>query len=111
MKSNLTLSLLPLCALASAQIHPPVAKRQPVTDTYHGTSVTDPYRWLENQTSPETRKWIAAENRYSDALLKNQPSRPYLKRRLAQMIKIEHVDTPVQRGNRFFFSKQRPKDE
>jgi prolyl oligopeptidase len=96
---------------AAAQLRPPVTKRIPVTDTIHGVQITDPYRWLENQTSPETRKWIDAQNRYSDAVLKNQPSRPYLKRKLSQMLKIEHVGAPSQRNDRFFFSRQRPQDE
>src|SRR5258708_1437053 len=104
----LVLSLL-ISAIGASQVRPPVAPRRPITDTYHGVQVTDPYRWLENQSSPETRKWIDGENRYTDALLKTQPSRAYLKRRMTQMLKIEHVDTPAQRGNRFFYSKQRPK--
>jgi prolyl oligopeptidase len=92
-------------------VNQPVTKRKPVTKVMHGVKVTDPYRWLEDQNSPETRKWIAAQNKYSDALLKNQPSRPYLKRKLTQMLKIESVSPPAQRNGRFFFTRQRPQDE
>ncbi|MFI5387511.1 MAG: prolyl oligopeptidase family protein [Fimbriimonadales bacterium] len=111
MKSFLILASLCVAGTCAAQLRPPVAARGTTKDTYHGVEVSDPYRWLENQTSPETRKWIDGQNRYSDALLKNQPSRPYLKRKLTQMIKIEHVEEPAQRNNRFFFSKQRAQDE
>ena len=76
----LVIAALLLPALSFAQISQPSSKRKPVTDVMHGVKITDPYRWLEDQNSPETRKWIAAQNKYSDALLKNQASRPYLKR-------------------------------
>src|SRR5579862_6172793 len=108
---SLTLFLLAFSGLGSAQIKPPEAKRIPVIDTYHGVKVEDPYRWLENQKSPETRKWIDGENRFTDAILKSQPSRPYLKRKLTQMEKIESVSPPIERGGRFFYSKKRPRDE
>lgn len=111
MRTHACLVVCLLASCATAQVRPPIARRSPVTDVYHGVKVTDAYRWLENQKSPETRKWIDAENRYSDALLKNQSSRPYIKRRLTQMLKIEHVGVPVQRGDRFFYWRQRPQDE
>lgn len=104
-------ALASLAVTAGAQVQVPVTKQIPVVDSYHGVKITDHFRWLESQTSPETRKWINAQNRYSDALLKNQPSRAYIKRRLAKMLKIEHVDTPQQRNGRFFYAKQRPTDE
>jgi len=111
MMTSILLLFLSAAAMGAAQIHPPVAKRVPVTDVYHGVKVTDYYRWLENQNSPETRKWIAGQNKYTNAILDTQPSRPYLKRRLQQMLDVEHIDIPDQRGNRFFYSRQRPKDQ
>src|SRR5690348_4393665 len=104
---------LTVCFLSAASVSgqngPPATKRIPVTETIHGVKITDPYRWLENQTSPETRKWIAAQNRYSDGLLKKQPSRGHIKKRLTQMLKIESTGVPFLRGSRMFYSKQRPR--
>ena len=69
-----TLAAWMLCQAASnaADAGAPVASRQAITDTYHGVSVPDPYRWLENPKSAEVRKWVAAEDartrQYLDAL-------------------------------------------
>src|SRR5579862_9458242 len=111
MRTSLIFLSLCVAAVCQSQIHPPVAERVPVTDTFRRVLFRSDYRWLENQTSPETRKWIAGQNRYTDALLLHQPSLPYLKRKLKHMLKIEHIDAPEQRGGRFFYSKQRPQDE
>src|ERR1700759_4621387 len=54
---------------------PPVARVDNVTENVHGTMVTDPYRWLEDQNSPETRAWIAAENKCTDAVLDKLPAK------------------------------------
>lgn len=111
MRKNGLLVALLIFATAPGQTAAPVTKRTLVADVYHGVKVTDPYRWLEDQKSPATRKWIDAQNKYSDALLRRQPSRGYLNRRLKQMLKIERVGIPDQRNGRFFYTRQRPQDE
>ena len=56
-----------LCVVA--QNKPPASAVHPVTENLHGTAVTDPYRWLEDQESPETRAWIDAQMKYTRAAL------------------------------------------
>ncbi|HSE43561.1 MAG TPA: S9 family peptidase, partial [Acidobacteriota bacterium] len=53
------------------KIQYPSARTVDVVDDYHGTKVSDPYRWLENPDSPETREWIAAENKITFQFLES----------------------------------------
>ena len=49
---------------------PPKTTVTEVKETVQGTEIVDPYRWLEDQNSPETRAWIDAQNAYTDILSK-----------------------------------------
>ena len=53
----------------------PPARKGDVVDDYHGTKVADPYRWLEDVDSPDTRAWVEAENRVTFAYLEQIPER------------------------------------
>ena len=55
---------------------PPVAAVKTVVDDYHGVKVEDPYQWLEDAKSPETRAWIDAENEYTQKYLSQVKIRP-----------------------------------
>ncbi|HEV3221099.1 MAG TPA: prolyl oligopeptidase family serine peptidase [Candidatus Acidoferrales bacterium] len=90
---------------------PPVTRTDNVVDTYFGTKVTDPFRWLEDQNSPETRAWIARENAYTDSILKKLPGRDVVSARLAQMLKVDSTGLPIERGGRYFFSKRRADED
>jgi len=83
---------------------PPATRTDNVTETLHGVEVTDPYRWLEDQESPETRGWIATQNAYTDSVLSDLPGVASLKQRLTPLIKTDFIGTPTERGGRFFFS-------
>jgi prolyl oligopeptidase len=72
----------------------------------HGIEIADPYRWLEDQQSPETRAWIDAQNKYTQALLDSWPGRAALKRRLTELIKVETVDVPLERNGKYFFKRR-----
>jgi len=61
-------------AIAAAQMPPP-APQHPVTDTYFGRRVVDPYRWLEDVHSPETKAWLDAQAAYARATLDSLPGR------------------------------------
>ena len=53
----------------------PDSPRLDVVDDYHGVSVADPYRWLEEIDSPETRAWVDAQNRLTESHLSSSPRR------------------------------------
>lgn len=83
-----------------------MTKTEPVLDNYHGVEVTDPYRWLEDQHSPATRAWIDAQNRHTQTLLEAWPQREQLKRRVAELLKIDSIDVPTEHNGRLFFTKR-----
>jgi prolyl oligopeptidase len=90
---------------------PPVTPRHDVTEVLHGVTVTDPFRWLEDQNSPETRKWIDAQNAYTHAFLDRLPGRSAIERRLTQLQRVEVIQSPAERAGRFFFRKRSPDQE
>ena len=75
-------------------------------EVLHGVEVSDPYRWLEDQSSPETRAWIDAQNRYTRAILDGLPGREKLLSRLAQLMKVDSVSLPEQRNGRLYFRRR-----
>src|SRR5919202_3201152 len=60
----------------------PTTATHPVTDTYHGTTVVDAYRWLEDATDPAVRDWTVAQNRYTRTVLDAIPARSAIAQRL-----------------------------
>jgi prolyl oligopeptidase len=85
---------------------PPTARIDLVKDTYASTVVTDPYRWLEDQNSPETRAWIEAEQKCTEAALSQLPGRAQLTKRLGELLHTDAFDPPLERGGRYFFRKR-----
>jgi len=85
---------------------PPKTRVDNVTDTYGSVSVTDPYRWLEDQNSPETRAWIDAEDRCTEAALESFPGRPALRERIASLYHTDVYSAPMERAGRYFFTKR-----
>ena len=74
-------------------------------DTYHGTTVPDPYRWLEDDTSSETAAWVAAQNKVTFPYLETIPFRGQLQARVLKLNDYEKYSAPSQKGPYFFFSK------
>ncbi len=83
----------------------PATRKVDQVDTYHGVTVTDPYRWLEDDTSAETAKWVEAENKVTFAYLDQIPFRAALKRRLESLYNYAKYSAPTRKGEYFFFSK------
>ncbi|MGH7545609.1 MAG: prolyl oligopeptidase family serine peptidase [Gemmatimonadota bacterium] len=76
-----------------------------VVDDYHGTPVTDPYRWLEDVDAPETREWIAAQNCVTFAALEAIPEREAIRARLEELWNYARYSAPFRQGGRYFFYK------
>src|SRR3954452_5067128 len=81
----------------------PPTRRDDVKETLHGVTVEDPYRWLEDQNSQETREWINAENKYTQSLIGPLPTRPYISERLGQLLKVDNYKETFERAGRYFY--------
>lgn len=74
-------------------------------DTYHGVEVADPYRWLEDPDSAETKAWVEAQNQVTFSYLNQIPQREEIKTRLTQVWDYEKYGIPFKRGDRYFYYK------
>ncbi len=74
-------------------------------DTYHGVEVADPYRWLEDPDSAETKAWVEAQNQVTFSYLGQIPQRKKIKQRLTQLWDYEKYGIPFKRGDRYFYYK------
>jgi prolyl oligopeptidase len=85
---------------------PPPTRRDSTQEVLHGVTVADPYRWLEDQNSPDTRAWITAQNAYTHELLDAWPGRGRLEKRLTELEKVERIRSPFERNGRFFYRRR-----
>ncbi|MCA9689109.1 MAG: prolyl oligopeptidase family serine peptidase, partial [Myxococcales bacterium] len=83
----------------------PETRQGDVVDDYHGTKVADPYRWLEEPDSPETRAWVDAQNKVTFGLLESIPEREAIRARLTELWNYERYGLPHREGDSYFFSK------
>jgi prolyl oligopeptidase len=95
-----------LPAAAAPPDGPPETKVDSVKETIHGVEIADPYRWLENQDSPDTRAWIGAQNAYTKEVLAKVPGRSDLEKRVTELLKTEAISTPREADGRYFFSRR-----
>ncbi len=86
-------------------LHYPAARKSDVVDDYHGTRVPDPYRWLEDPDSPESRAWIEAQNRLTAAYLAEIPARATIRERLTKLWNYPKYGAPFRKAGRYFFLK------
>ncbi|HAX74483.1 MAG TPA: S9 family peptidase [Cyanobacteria bacterium UBA11372] len=84
--------------------YPPTGKVDQI-DEYHGVQVPDPYRWLEDPDSDETKAWVDAENSVTFEYLNQIPVREKIKQRLTQLWDYEKYGIPFKEGNRYFYFK------
>ena len=83
----------------------PATRKIEHMDDYHGTKVADPYRWLEDETSPETAAWVEAQNAVTFPYLERIPFRKQLLDRVTQLVDYERYSAPSRKGPYFFFSR------
>src|SRR5690606_12278442 len=79
----------------------PATRKVEQVDDYHGVRVADPYRWLEDDNSEETKAWVAAQNKVTFAYLKNIPQRAAIEKRLTELWNYERYGLPHHRGERY----------
>jgi prolyl oligopeptidase len=75
-------------------------------EVLHGVAVADPYRWLEDGDSPETRAWVEAQNEFTRSVLDGLPQRSAIHARLDTLLTTGAVTTPVLRGARRFYQRR-----
>lgn len=92
-------------ASAMGQINYPSTKKVAVSDRYFGTEIVDPYRWLEDDNSEETKQWVAAQNAVTSRYLSNIPFRAQVKSRLEQLWNYPKYGSPNKQGDYYYFSK------
>jgi prolyl oligopeptidase len=85
---------------------PPSTEAQPVTENIHGTTLTDPYRWLEDAKSPATRAWIDEQMKYTEQYLSQVKIRPTIVNELTKLERVESYTIPTERGGNYFFKKR-----
>ncbi len=83
----------------------PVTKKVDTVDTYFGSKVSDPYRWLEDDMSEETKAWVKSQNEVTFGYLKQIPFREKIKQRIEKLWNYEKVTSPVKHGNYYYFYK------
>jgi prolyl oligopeptidase len=100
-KTHLSLSLMG----TTHSITYPQTKRVDVIEEHFGQTITDPYRWLENdlRTDQEVAAWVESQNKVTNAYLDKLPGRDIFKNRLKQLFNYERFTIPVKKGHRYFY--------
>lgn len=75
------------------------------SDTYFGIKINDPYRWLENDSSAETKNWVIAQNEVTNDYLAKIPFRSKIKNELSAIYNYARLSAPVKYGDYFYFFK------
>lgn len=89
----------------SQPLNYPKSPKADQVDDYHGTLVADPYRWLEDPDSEETKAWVEAQNQVTFGYLSEIPTRETLKQRITKLWNYEKYSTPFKKGDRYFYFK------
>ena len=106
MKKTLYVLMIALIAACSSRVNfeYPVFPQSDVVDDYHGTTVADPWRWLEDPNSEQTNQWIKAQNDITMPYLESLPGREKLKKRLTELWNFPRYSTPYRQGDMYFYS-------
>ncbi|WP_025823342.1 prolyl oligopeptidase family serine peptidase [Shewanella marina] len=104
-KSHHSASETQLMTSTSNSIIYPISQQQKVIDTYFGTEVADPYRWLEDDMSAETAAWVTAQNQVTENYLAQIPYLDKLKKSLTKLMNYEKVGAPFNEGKYRYFYK------
>ncbi|MEM6452386.1 MAG: prolyl oligopeptidase family serine peptidase [Cyanobacteria bacterium P01_D01_bin.105] len=83
----------------------PSSRQSDITNTYHGVTVADPYRWLEDPNADETKAWVEAQNKVTFGYLNELPGREHINARLTELWDYERYGIPFKKGGRYFYYK------
>lgn len=103
--------IIPLTGIAQStspntnSMNYPKTKKIDVSDTYFGTTIKDPYRWLEDDRSAETKEWVESQNKVTQAYLSQIPFRQSIKTRLETLWNYEKYSAPFKEGEYTYFYK------
>src|SRR5215471_19154874 len=86
----------------SAQLQYPSTKKIDWMDDYSGNKVSDPYRWLENDTSAETKAWVIEENKVTFDYLSQIPFRKQWEKRIQEVYNYPKYSAPFHNGDKYF---------
>lgn len=101
----LSFILLFLADFSYSQLTYPAPKKTDYTDDYHGVKVADPYHWMEDDNSPETKAWIEAENKVTFDYLSKIPYRDDMKKRVEQVYNYPKYGTPFRKKEYYYYYK------
>lgn len=108
-KTGYYLAIMSMIGIAGCQPQAehqyPVTEKTAQTDDYFGTTVADPYRWLENDTSAQTAEWVKQQNEVTHNYLASIPFRDKIKERLTQIWDYPKVSAPFKKGGHYFTFK------
>ena len=92
-------------AISQAQqgLQYPKTAKDGTVDEYFGVMVSDPYRWLENDTSAQTAAWVEAENKVTNSYLARIPFRQKLLKRLTELANYEKISAPRKRHGKWYY--------
>jgi prolyl oligopeptidase len=94
-----------IVSVSQAQINYPQTKKFDKVDSYFETKVSDPYRWLEDDRSPETADWVKAQNQVTFGYLSTIPYRNTIKARMEKLWNYEKVSAPFKEGKYTYYYK------
>ncbi len=98
-------ALLAGCAHSAMPLPYPATRATDQVDLYHGVKVADPYRWLEDDNSAETKAWVEAQNKLTFGFLDQIPERTTIRNRLTKLWNYERYGVPFKEGGRYFLFK------
>ncbi len=91
--------------MTHAQLRYPVTRKVDTVTNYFGTMIADPYRWLEDDNSADTKAWVEEQNKVTFDYLGKIPFREKVKARLSEMWNYPRIGSPSKQGSYYFFFK------
>ena len=88
----------------------PQTKRQELSEILNGFTVSDPYRWLENNDDPEVQTWAKSQNKYTESILKGDLAEIF-SRELIKDFKVINYNNPVPVAGKYFYQERQPDED